>query len=117
MKTLTADEALVVFADEGGRLRYSQEVLDFIKSTAQVAELSVPHGVSASSAASAFRMFANKRGFKLHFITRGDSVIAYKDDAYKIIRQECYAGRYADRIISEIAEKEAREEFFKEWDY
>ena len=117
MKELRAAEAMSALTDSMGNYAMD-EVTSFAKSEAQVAELDYPQRIqSPRVAGAAFRAAAKRLGFDFFIMVREDRVIAYKKEAYKALKAEISAKKYAERVISEVAQKEALSRFLSDCEF
>lgn len=117
MKEIRAAEAMSALTGSMGSYAMD-EVASFAKSEAQVAELDFPQRISSPRTAGvAFRNAAKRLGFDFFITVRGDRVIAYKREAYKALMAEINAKKYAERVISEVAQKEALSRFLSDYEF
>lgn len=115
MKAIDVNNAFDILADARVGM-YLEEINAFAKSNAQVAEMDFPGTSTSRYAAVNFRRLNKAYGFGFHFVEREGKVYGYKDEAYKRLLEEIKTSRYADRIMRDVDEISARNEFFAEWD-
>lgn len=113
MKELNVAELLEVLASTDEK-KHEKELRRFMDSKSQAAELQ-RFLANVSSDASSYSLARTRTRFPIKILRRGEKIYAVKLPAYEVVEEYRRSDKYADAVMNDVKQAEARAEFLKEF--